>query len=689
MSSHAHNSIGDGSPAGELSTRSVRIGDTRRHGPKIDAQKLNWTLSFLALSALPFIAHLPIWPVVLVLLASIWRWQLRRRSGKIPHFVIRYGLTLVMAAVVFATFGTFNGIEPGSSLLLVMAAMKLLESVAVRDLLVLVFMSFFMILASFLFDQSLLSTLIALGLVWTGVTTLVQVNRDTAPEPFTGVFRKTGRIIVQAMPLLLLLFILFPRIPGPFWALPTADSGTTGLSDNMSPGDISDLLQSSEIAFRAYFKDQQPERSQLYWRGPVLEVLEGRKWSKRKTQTEPSVVQVRGPALDYTMVLEPHQSKWMLALEFVRADTLPRFSELNVTGELVSKKAITERLRVELQSHPSYTFASELDDAQRLLNLDTSKTGNPQTKQLAETWSSTLQPVEIIEAALAHYNREPFVYSLTDARITDKNSVDRFLFDKRRGFCEHYASSFALLMRFAGIPARVVTGYMGGEINGITGHTTVRQSDAHAWAEVWLQGRGWVRIDPTAAVAPERVEQGIAGALPDGEFLPTLMMSSSEFVTGVRQAMDAINANWNNWILGYSDERQWTLLKYFGLKDRSLPMLVGVLTVCVAVVLLLLTLWLKYRGTYKPKDPVLRTWHAFQRRLDRLGVERRQTEDALRLAQRAGRILPEHADVIERFCTTYQHARYNRVPPTDAVKTMRQLLRQVPRLRRPFIRRTV
>ncbi|MFK8031155.1 MAG: DUF3488 and DUF4129 domain-containing transglutaminase family protein [Gammaproteobacteria bacterium] len=656
----------------------IRLKDGRRNGPKLDALKLNWTLGFLVLSALPFLTHLPLWPVALVIGASAWRWWLRRRGGRIPHALLRYTMTLTMAGVVYTTFGTFNGIEPGSSLLLVMAAMKLLESVTVRDLLVLVFMSFFMILAAFLFDQSLISTAIALALVWIGTTTLVQVNRDTTPESPGKVFKQAGRIVVQAVPLLLLLFLLFPRIPGPFWALPTTDSGQTGLSDSMSPGSISNLLQSSQIAFRAYFEDEQPARSQLYWRGPVLEVLEGRNWSVRRVQTAPSDVQLQGPAINYTMVLEPHQTKWLLALEFVHKDSLPRFGEFSPTGELVSRNVVTERRRMKLQSHPIYTFALNLDSAQRTLNLDTSNTNNPRTKQLAKAWSDkSTSPAEVVNMALEHFNREAFVYSLTDARIADTNSVDSFLFDRRRGFCEHYASSFALLMRFAGIPARVVTGYMGGEVNGITGHTTVRQSDAHAWSEVWLEGRGWTRVDPTAAVAPERVEQGISGALPDGEFLPTLMMGSSGVMTGLRQAMDALNANWNNWVLGYSDERQWSLLERFGLKNRSLSSLLILLMASVGSVLFLLTLWLKYRSRYTPKDPVLRVFHTFKRRLERFGVAAQPTEDAVAFGQRASLQVPEQANVIKQFCALYQQTRYSRVPPEEALKKMRLLLRQL------------
>ncbi len=664
----------------------TRLKDARRHGPRIDSQKLNWALAFLLLCATPFVFHLPLWPVVLVYAAVVWRWRLRRRNRRIPHVIIRYGLTLTMAGVVFVTFGTFNGIEPGSSLLLVMAAMKLLESVAVRDLLVLIFMSFFMILAAFLFDQSLSSTAIALGLVWTGLTTLIQVNRDTVPDPAKRVFQKSGRIVLQSVPLLLLLFILFPRIPGPFWALPTTDTGTTGLSDSMEPGSISTLLNSSEIAFRVYFDDEQPRRHQLYWRGPVLEVLEGGKWSKRRVQTAPSEVRLFGPGINYTLVLEPHQTKWLLGLEFVHADSLPRFSEFSPTGELVSRKVVTERLRLKLKSHPTYVFAPNLDDAQRRLNLQTPNTDNPRTKSLALSWQDNAEPKQIVETALAYFNREPFVYSLTNTGLAKENSVDSFLFDRRRGFCGHYASSFALLMRFAGIPARVVTGYMGGEVNGITGHTTVRQSDAHAWAEVWLQGRGWVRIDPTAAVAPERVEQGIAGALPDGEFLPTLLMGNSGVMTGLRQAMDAANANWNNWVLGYSDERQWSLLRKLGLKDRSMPALIGVLTASVVGTLLLLTLWLKQRGRYRPKDPIVRLFHSFQYRLEKLGVESRPTEDALALAQRAGAILPELSGVMQQFCTIYQEARYGKRAPENATSTLAALLAQLPRRRSSLIR---
>ncbi|MEM7083626.1 MAG: DUF3488 and transglutaminase-like domain-containing protein [Pseudomonadota bacterium] len=666
-----------------MAKRRLTLRDQRRLSPKIDAIKLNWTLCFLSVASLPFIVHLPVWPVLLLLGTVLWRWWLRRREGSIPHAVIRFALTIGAALVVYATFGTFNGIEPGSSLLLVMAAMKLLETVTARDLLVLVFMSFFMILAAFLFDQSLASTAIAILLVWFGATTLVQVNRDSTPEQPVRAAKKAGRIVLHAVPLLLILFVLFPRIPGPFWALPSTDTGTTGLSNSMSPGSISDLLESSEIAFRVYFDDPPPPRHQLYWRGPVLETLKGGEWTPRTVQTVPSDVQLYGPGIDYTMVLEPHQSNWLLGLEFANPQSLPRFSEFETTGELVSRKVVTERLRFSLTSHPDYAFAAQLDASQRALNLHTASTDNPQTQRLAESWRAQhKQPQAIVQAALDHYNQEPFVYSLTDARIDGTRTIDRFLFDRRRGFCEHYASSFTLLMRYAGIPARVVTGYMGGEINTLTGHLTVRQSDAHAWAEVWLEDRGWVRIDPTAAVAPERVEQGITEALPDGEFLPTLMMSSSGVMTGLRQAMDAINANWNNWVLGYSDERQWSLLRKLGLKDRDLTSLVIVLTVCVTLTLLMLALWLRHAGETRHIDPAQRLYRRFQSRLERLGIEARPTEDARHYAVRAGAAHPDLAVYIERFCRLYLDVRYGRSPVQDGLRDMSALLAALPRFRR-------
>lgn len=664
--------------------------DGRRLQPRINAQKLNVTLIFLVLAALPFSLYLPIWPVLLVLAASAWRWWLRRRGGRIPHAVLRYMLTLVMALVVYVTFGNFNGIEPGSALLLVMAAMKLLESVTVRDLLVLIYMSFFMILAHFLFDQSLPSTLLGVSLVWVGLGTLIQVNRDTAPEPVWQLGRKSGRLMLHALPIMLLLFVLFPRIPGPFWALPSSDTGKTGLSGTMSPGDISRLLESSEIAFRVYFKAERPSRSQLYWRGPVLESLQENTWSQRTLQTAPSRVELAGTAIDYTLVLEPHQAHWLLGLEFAHVESLPRSASFRTTGELVWRKVISERLRVDLTSYPNYRFAVELDDSQRTMNLDTTKTDNPQTQQLARQWKRELaEPRRVVNQALRHFNQEPFVYSLTDTSLNKKYSVDDFLFNRRRGFCEHYASSFALLMRYAGIPARVVTGYMGGEFNALSGHMTVRQSDAHAWAEVWLENEGWVRIDPTGAVAPERVEQGIANALPDGEFLPGLMMSSSNLITGLRQTIDAINAHWNNWVLGYSDERQWSLLNKLGFKSQSLTSLIALLTASLTVALLLLALWLKYRNVYRPSDPVVRLYYQFSRRLTRMGIAFDPTEDALAYGKRAARQAPEYADAVTTFCEAYQRARYGRTPSPETIHRLRAELARLPGLRLPFSRRTV
>ncbi|NNF15561.1 MAG: DUF3488 domain-containing transglutaminase family protein [Gammaproteobacteria bacterium] len=639
--------------------------------------QLAWTLVFLLATMIPLANDLPLWPLLVAAVTIGWRWWLHVQRRRVPHGVVRFLWTLANAAFVFATFRTFNGLAPGSSLLIIMAAMKLTESVRVRDLLVVIYMSFFLILANFLFDQSLSVALYSALLVWLGVTCFSQVNRSSVQDAPIAALRDSGRLLAQAVPLTLLLFVLFPRVPGPFWALPSASQGQTGLSNSMQPGSISQLLQSDAVAFRVKFEDTVPARQELYWRGPVLEHVQSRHWRPLRHSDQPTELRVFGAPIRYEMILEPHQENWLLALDMSAPDALPDDARILYNGALTSNGKVFERRRFSLNAHTRYMLAPQLSEIQRASNLNAALTGNPRARDIAVTWRQThTNPADIVDAALEYFNQQPFVYTLSPPLLPGPHTVDDFLFGTRRGFCEHYASAFTLLMRYAGIPARVVTGYMGGEYNPISEHYTIRQSDAHAWSEVWLEERGWVRVDPTGAVAPERVEQGIAAALSGGESLPMFIMNNSSLIRGMRQTLDAINTNWNHWILGYGQERQWEFLGKLGMHTPSIARLVIVLAIVATLGMMLFALWLGWRSRVVAHDPAHAVYRRFTRRLNHLGITINDSEAASELAQRAAQELPAYANAVENFCTLYEQLRYG--PAQQDISRLKRALRRIP-----------
>ena len=540
------------------------------------------TLSFL-LAMLPHFLQLPLWVTGFTAFALAWRSaQTLGLVGSIPRWLI-VPLVLVGGLSVFAQYWTVVGREPGLALLTVMTAFKFLESKTHRDILILIFLCYFILATHFLFGQSVAIALYMLLTVIVITTTLITINQRDDSIPLTTRLKSASQLIALSFPLMVILFVLVPRIPGPLWGL-TQDQrgGVTGLSETMSPGQISNLITSNEVAFRVAFEDDIPAQQQLYWRGPVMVEFDGRTWSK----TEGSKLQgefqfIDSKPVSYTVTLEPHGQKWLFGLD-IPVNT-PAAGYMSSEYQLISDKAINDLRRYSVDSQLNYRIGIE-ESLDYLLSADQFPQGfNPQTLALGQQWAKQFNSdLEIVNHALGMFRNEPFVYTLQPP-LLGRHSSDEFLFQTRRGFCEHYASSFALLMRAAGIPSRIVTGYQGGELNQVGNYLIVRQSDAHAWTEVWLQDRGWVRIDPTAAVSPDRVEKGLDQALNDDRAL---------FKIGKRNALlgkllynwDNFQYNWNNLILNYDHRKQARFLNQLGLGIQSWGDMVIALVICLVII---------------------------------------------------------------------------------------------------------
>jgi protein-glutamine gamma-glutamyltransferase len=641
------------------------------------ALRLGWMLGALGLALAPAVFRLPAWITATFVIAGLWRLAVQHFGWRLPAGWLRLLFSVAGVLGVLFTFRTFNGLEAGGGLLVVMGAMKLLETRTRRDIQVLSFIGYFIVLMQLLYDQPIWS-LPWLFLSVTALTlALLQGVRGGEPLPWRTATGLVLRMLAFAAPVALVLFLLFPRVPGPFWALPSRSAeGLSGLSDEMSPGTISKLIQSDEIAFRVAFEGPLPPPPARYWRGPVLERFDGWTWRdlERSAQLNPRM-ELRGGSHRYRMTIEPHGRAWLLALDYP-VNWSDRDAILTNEFQLVSRRPLESARTIEIESWPNAIPEPELGPLMRTRTLQLPEDRNPRSVALAtELRAAATSDAAFVDAVLAHFRAEQFVYTLQPPLLGPGHPMDEFLFRTRRGFCEHYASAFTLLARAAGIPARVVTGYLGGELNPISNRLVVRQSEAHAWSEIWLEDRGWTRVDPTGAVAPERIELSLGDSLPAGEHVPGSMLRGIRGLYELSQGWDALNSLWTDWVLGYGPERQFRLLARLGMPRADWRALVIGLTVLVAGILFTLTLWLALRSRAAPPPEALRLYREFCRRLERLGLPRAPHEGPRDFAERIAAERPGLAPTVGKITRLYTALRYE--PATPESELLAALRREV------------
>ncbi|MDH3719089.1 MAG: DUF3488 and transglutaminase-like domain-containing protein, partial [Planctomycetota bacterium] len=456
--------------------------------------------------------------------------------------------------------------------------------------------------------------------------------------------------------------IFFPRLASPFWSVPMdTGTGTTGISDSMSPGDISSLSQSDAVAFRVKFDDRIPAPRERYWRGLVLTMFNGRSWTQDDAFEGPGVheqISGEGRPIAYQVTLEPTRQRWVFALDMPWTWTLDG-AFMGRQQQLARLRPVDQRVAYDVVSYPDYRTTVNLTDYARRWYLRVPMDSNERTRALAvQMRADAGSDTDFVNAVLRKFNQEEYFYTLEPPPL-GSNSVDRFLFETRRGFCEHYASAFAVMMRSAGVPARVVVGYQGGEMNPMAGHMIVRQSDAHAWTEVWLNGRGWYRVDPTAAVAPERIDAGRSGAMLDGIAAAWGLSAPPAWVHQLTLTWDAMNAKWNDWVLGYGPETQERFMQWLGMDDpdwrQMMFTLIGIVVALVAIISLLLML--RYRPPQRDHAAIL-----YDRFVRKTGVARAIGETPAAFAGRVRMESPIAAGTINEVTETYLEARYG---PTD------------------------
>jgi transglutaminase-like putative cysteine protease len=636
----------------------------------------------------PHAGHLPLWVSALCGLTLLWRAVATLRGTRMPSALLLLPLSMAAMAGVFMSYRTLFGRDAGVAMLVLLVAFKMLEMHARRDLFVVIFLSFFLVLTNFFYSQSIFTALAMIASVIALLTAQLSFQFTGAVPPLGRRLWMGARMFLLAAPLAVLLFFLFPRIQGPLWGMPSdAQGGRTGLSNSMAPGNMSNLAQSDEMVFQVRFLDPLPSKPQLYWRGVVLGDFDGRTWTKvqrtRRRGADEIAMSVRGPEIRYQVTLEPSTNNWLFALDL--PDRLPELqgntARVSSELELSAGSALEQRVRYDLSSHIDYSLDATPALAERARWLALPAGFNPQALVTGATIGELERdPEQRVRAVLAMFTRQPFSYTLQPP-LLGRDSVDDFLFRTRAGFCEHYASAFVVLMRAAGVPARVVMGYQGGELNPIDGFVSVRQSEAHAWAEVWLGGRGWVRVDPTAAVAPERVERGLSSALaknsPALSGLGGLLDFGGErnaLLAQLRFRIDAINNGWNQWVLNYTPERQNGFLDSLKLSLahwRSLAILGA-----IGALLLLWRALRQRRGT----DPVDALYSALCRRMSQLGMARSADEGptawAARLAQ--GTLAAHQKAAVQRFLALYSAHKYSARPPASGLaSTLKSLLNNI------------
>lgn len=617
---------------------------------------LRWLLLSLALAMSLHLPHLPLWMTPFLAAAGIWRYLVARRGWRMPGPRLLAPLALAGAIGVIASHHGAFGRDASVATLALLLAFKLMETRTRRDCVLLVLAGYFLVVTVFLFQQSIAVGILTL-LAVTGLTaTLLAASHVDDGIAWRRQAMTAVKLLAQAVPVMLALFLLFPRVPGPLWGVPQdAYRGMSGLSDTMAPGEISELSLSSAVAFRVQFEGQPPVGSRLYWRGPVLWYFDGRRWLPDRSRQAPEALSANGPLTRYRVTLEPHNRNWLFALDMPAE--LPGQAVLGHERQLLSQRPVRARMRYEVASSLDYTLGAELDERSHQLALQLPRQGNPRARALAGRWAETAaSPQQIVQHALRMYREQEFVYTLTPPRL-GADSMDEFLFRTRRGFCEHYAGSFVFLMRAAGVPARVVTGYQGGERNPVGDYFIVRQSDAHAWAEVWLQDQGWVRVDPTAAVSPLRIEGGIADALPQSDELPLLARRDAGWLRELYLNWDALNNHWNQWVLGYNQQRQAQLWSRLTGQQPTWRELGLSLVVTLAAIVLVLSCFL-LRRQRRRLSPLQRTYRRFLRKLAKAGVERRPGEGPQDFGRRAAAALPAQAQAITDISRHYARLRY-------------------------------
>lgn len=663
------------------------IGSTHTDG--MPARTLYALSALLVMVKVPHLPNLPLWVSAAGILLVLGRLSLLKHpSQKLLQAVLSpLSVTLLAAGSAFLIkwhYGYFVGRDPCVAFLFILVAAKFAEVRRSSDATLLLCLCSFLLLTQYFYSQSIISAVLTLPATFALAYSLSVLRDADNPESFSSQIKLIGVLLLQGLPIAALLFIVFPRMPGPMWSLPEDAIATTGLSDSMSPGSIGELSQSDAVAFRVEFEGDAPSTDQLYWRGPVLTDFDGRNWSVSQTRY-PARLRYTGPpgkVLNYVVTLQPHRQRWLFALD--AAASLPgsynaaqktdtRFSrsigQKFDDGQILADDTVSQTLRYRQSSVLSSTLPTTSKPRKDTLYLPGQ---NMRTIRFAQQLRSEHRSDSAYaDAIMRHFNEKPFRYTL-QPQLLGHAPVDEFLFDTREGFCEHYAAAFVVMMRAAGVPSRVVTGYQGGEMN--EDYMIVRQSSAHAWTEAYIEG-AWRRYDPTSAVSPSRIDSGLAAALPDEASVPRLARQTPGFVRNMQLRWDAINHNWQRLVIDFDNDSQASLWERLGLGTLALWQIVLVVIVLAGVwsaILLRMP-----RSSYRSISVQERYWQQLSRLLQARMKTRRHNETPGEFLQRAASQWPSQRSRFQRLDAQFSSLRFTRLDDAKQVALVRQIKKDI------------
>lgn len=632
-----------------MTTKSKQI-HKWQHGvvAQIPRNSLLMLIAAFAMVILPHAAQVSPWIIAAGIFCAWWRWMIFLGRRNFLSIWQKAALAITCGAAVVISEGISQNLETWAALLIMAFALKLLEMKTQRDAYVIVFIAYFVIATEFIFNHSMgivAYELCALILVTAATVGMNQFH--TRVKPLESV-KLACKILAQSIPLMVVLFVLFPRI-GPIWAISSPNQqARSGLASEMTPGDIAKLALSDEIAFRAIFKSAPPSTNELYWRGRVYADFKNGKWSEadfpskfnnikkidwvNNQETEwfmPKINKAEEKKISYSILLEPTHDLWLIGMDLA----VPKTSSTGVMWDykLVNRQPVQSLLRYEVDTYPNATLNTWLPEFLREQTTHIDINDNPKTIAFAQNlYSESTNTEEFVEKILDQIRDQPYHYTLEPPRLEKENSIDQFWFETRQGFCSHYAGAMVYMLRAAGIPARMVGGYQGGEINPITGHIVVRQYLAHAWAEYWLPEQGWQRVDPTGAVAPSRIHDSLSAALPESDLNALSAFTNARLngLPGLQKMMflfEYLEHRWNLFIIGYDSKLQTDLLqKLLGKITTAKVALVLFLGALLSVAFVALSLLWSNRNNQQ--HPVIKVFQRFASRLGKQGFVRSPQE---------------------------------------------------------------
>jgi protein-glutamine gamma-glutamyltransferase len=676
---------------------------------QIPRSALVWILISVVMVMLPQSIRMPVW--ISLIAAFCVAWRILIYNGKLsypsrPMRILVVLFTLVVSISQMRNIGI--GLDSAAALLALGFVFKLIEMQHKRDIYVVICLCFVMSMVGFLYSQSVLSTLYILLCIIVILNAMISLNRSAGQNDHWGTSKMAGIVIIQALPLTVVLFLVFPRI-APLWAVPIQSTGnSTGVTDEMSPGDISQLGRSGDLAFRVQFDGSEPlDHEQLYWRGLVLTEFDGNTWRRGRSRSAFSVASAKadqqmrwdgrieklGAAIKYNVILEPTQKPWLYGLHLAESLNESMFQSRNF--ELFNDGLVTQRKSYDLQSFISNRTDVALFDSAREQALELPEGGNERSREFAQSLRASVgSDAEFASAVLAHFAQNEFYYTLNPP-LLGEDRIDEFLFDSLEGFCEHYASTFTYLMRAVGIPARVVIGYQGAEANPYENYLMIYQYNAHAWTEVWIEGRGWIRFDPTGAVSPDRIRLGVEAALRDDPaFMQESLFNTSGlgklgWVRTLRLRLDALEYEWNRRVVNYDEDVQFEFFeKLFGqvTEQKILLLLMGLASIVILAVALSI-IQFDFRNR---RDPVNKYYFRVSNELAKIGLARQKGEGPIAYRDRVIKARPELSKVMTELTATYIGAMYRDKKTTSDIfsEAALSLKADVKKLKAQLLRKT-